>query len=241
MNNLKKSILEKIEKEKIKPKPRWQFILWHTLLWFIVTITVILGGIGFSVLFVNLYSIHWGFAPKIGGRFIFLLPYIWFALVALSVFVASKIFERTKKGYRHSPWIIAIVSISISVILGAILFQIKTGEKIEKGLREYVKPYGQLQEIREKIWMAPEKGLLPGKIVQQKSDSLIILDDITGKKWEVDVSDAKYPPLKKPRTGDDVIASGKKTGDSSFKADGIKPRPDLRPRIRSEIQKRLKK
>jgi hypothetical protein len=240
MNNVKKSVLNKIENEHIKPIPKWQFVLRHIVLWAVVFITVILGGIAFSILFVNLYSIHWGYAPKIGGRFIFLLPYIWFLLVALTVYLASKAYENTKKGYKHKHWIIAMVTILISVLLGAILFQVKAGEKIERNLREFIPPYAKLQQIREKVWQAPEKGLLPGKIVKRNSAALIILDDLTGKKWKVDISDAKYHPLKKPRIGDDVIIAGKKTGESEFKAEGIKPRPYFEPRTKRAVKEIFK-
>lgn len=223
MNNLKKSVLAKINKENIRPKPKYWFIIKHFLLWIVVLFAIVLGGIAFSVMFVNLYDIHWDFAAKMGGRFMYILPYVWFALIALIVFTASKTFEKTKKGYRYKPWIIASVSILISIILGVALFKMETGENIEQNLREFIKPYARLQEMRDRAWYAPERGILSGQIIKIESEDIIILRDFTDKKWMMDIHNANIHPRVVLNIDSNIIASGTKTNSTFFKAEIVRP------------------
>ena len=50
-NNLEKRILEKIKKEKIKPIPRWFFILKNSFFLSMLGFSVLIGSLAFSVLF----------------------------------------------------------------------------------------------------------------------------------------------------------------------------------------------
>lgn len=231
MSDISKSVIDKIDKKHIKPIPKWQFILMNVALWTIFVVTILLGGIATSIVILKLSNTQWELAPRIGGRFLIVLPYIWFGLIALMVFLASKIFESTKKGYRRSHWVIAGISVLSSIILGSIFYITHAAENVEETMQRNLPPYKEFLEIREKVWHAPEEGILPGTIIEQTSDTLILLNDITGQTWEVDIEEAKLPFGIKLKVRMPVIVTGEKTGELEFKADEIRAHKNLPPPI----------
>lgn len=232
MSNISKNVLEKIDKKEIKPRPKWQFILSHVLLWAVFGVSIILGSIATGLVLAKLFANDWTLVPKLPGGpvrgFLLVLPYLWIGVMILMIFITSQVFTKTKKGYKYHPWIIVVLSILVSIAIGSILFATKTADYVENSMRTHLKPYEQYQELREKVWHAPDNGVLPGKIVRISSDKLIILNDLTGKKWNVDIADAMYPHHMELEEGEDIIAVGDKTSENEFKADILKPASPLK-------------
>ncbi|MFC1810590.1 hypothetical protein ACFLZH_03760 [Patescibacteria group bacterium] len=246
MSEVSKKILDKIDIAKIKPRPKWQFILGHVAIWALFAASILFGSAAVSLGLHKLFILNdWGIMGKLPGGpvagFLVILPYLWILVLGLMIFVASKIFTQTEKGYKVSPWIVVIASIAISMILGSILFASRTAEGMENFMRHNVKPYDQYQEFREKVWHAPEAGILPGRIVDVRGDVMIILNDLSGKKWEVDISEAQMPPRMKLVEGEVIVAVGEKTSDNEFKAEGIKPGDILKDRLKQPLRNGMKK
>jgi hypothetical protein len=237
MSNISKNVLKKIDEKEITPRPKWQFILSHILLWGVFGVSIILGSIATSLVLAKLFANDWTLIPRLPGGpirgFLLVLPYLWIAVMALMIFIASQVFTKTKKGYKHHPWIIVALSILVSITLGSILFATRTADYVENAMRMNIKPYQQYQELRERIWHAPDNGILPGKIIKITSDKLIILNDLTGKTWNVDISEAMYPHHMELEEGSNIIAVGDKTSETEFKADILKPAPIFKDRLKN--------
>ncbi len=230
MNKVSKKILDQIEKKHIKPTPKWQFLLMHTAMWGLFAASILLGSIAVSVALFKIVASDWTIIPRLpGGPFIY-LPYLWILIFGIMIFIASVLFEKTEKGYKHQIWIVAVASIVLSIILGSILFAVRFGEGVENSLRDNFKPYRQYQELREEIFHAPDHGVLPGRIIEIRDDIMIMMDDFSGIRWKVDITDAKLP-LRDLREGEIVIAVGEKTGESEFKAEGIRPGNIMKDRL----------
>lgn len=239
MNNVSKNVLAKIEKEHIKPIPKWQFIFGHIVLWVAFVLSIVIGSIAISISLFKIFSSDWEVIPRIPGGPVLILPYLWIGLMALMVFLASKIFTKTEEGYKISPWIAVIASVIVSFILGTVLFTTSAAEMMENAMLKHIKPYQQYQELREVIFHAPENGVLPGRIFDMNDDVMIILDDFSGKRWEVDIIDARIPKLGRPlKINQIVIVIGEKTGESEFKADGVKPGNVLKNRLSPPLPKK---
>lgn len=225
MNNISKSIIDKIKKSGLKPKPKWQFILWHILLWAVFVLSIILGSLAFAMILGALFSTHWDLLPYIGGGpvkgFFLVLPYIWLAALVLILFTANVLFKKTKHGYRIKPAYVVIASILISFCIGLGLYASRAHNFVERSVRENIKPYAVMQERMEKMWSAPDKGVIAGKIVEIKSDAIFMLNAVTGDLWKVNIQKgAKGFP---PKVGLSVIVLGKKIGENEFLAKGIRP------------------
>ena len=238
MNKISQSIIDKIKKSGLKPKPKWQFVLWHVLLWVVFVLSIILGSLAFAMILGVLFSTQWGLIGQIGGgpiRGLFLvLPYIWLAALALILFVANILFKRTKHGYRIKPVYVVIASILISLCIGVGLYAGKAHDVVERSVRENIKPYAAMQERREKMLVAPEKGIIAGKIVEIKSDTIFILNAVTDDLWSINIrKDARTIPLK---VGLPVVVVGEQTGENEFLAKGIRPWERMGQKLRKPPQ-----
>ncbi|MFC1656068.1 hypothetical protein ACFL3C_04305 [Patescibacteria group bacterium] len=241
MTKISKSVIDKIDEKHIKPIPKWQFVLLNVAMWALFVATILLGGIATSLVILKLFNTQWALAPRIGGNFFIVLPYIWFGLLALMIFIGSKIFEKTKKGYRRNHWTIAGISVLASITLGCIFYSTHAAQNVEETMQKHVPAYKELQQIREKVWHAPEEGLLPGRIVEASSESLIILNDLTGQTWEVDIEDARMARDVTLKVGMPVLATGEKTGDLEFKADAIRAHKNLPPPLEKAMKRGMEK
>ena len=202
----------------------------HVLLWGVFGVSIILGSMATGLVLAKLFANDWTLIPRLPGG-----PVRGFLLVLP---IASQVLTKTKKGYKYHPWIIVALSILVSIALGSILFATKTADYVENAMRMNIKPYQQYQELREKIWHAPDNGILPGKVIKVSSDKLIILNDLTGKTWNVDISKAMYPHHMELEEGSNIIAVGDKTSENEFKADILKPAPILKERLKDIKQNR---
>ncbi|MFC1600149.1 hypothetical protein ACFL3T_03935 [Patescibacteria group bacterium] len=230
MTKTSKKILDKIEKEHIKPTPKWQFVLMHTALWVLFAASIIFGSIAVSVALFKIVASDWTVVPRLPGGPMIVLPYIWILILGIMAVIGSILFEKTDKGYKHHLWTIGIASVGLSIVLGSILFAVRFGEGVENGLRENFKPYREYQELREEVFHAPESGVLPGRIVELQDDVMIMMDDFSGVRWKVDITDAKMP-VREIQEGTIVIAVGEKTSKDEFKADWIRPGNVMKDRL----------
>lgn len=241
MSEISKNILRKIDEKHIKPIPKWQFILLHVGLFVMFGFAILFGSLATSLMLFHIWTTDWEIVPRIGGglhSIIYVLPYMWIIIVGLMVFLATLVYKHTSKGYKLRPSLVVIVSIIASLVIGSVLFATKSAEGIEKALREHVRPYDQYREIREGIWMAPEQGILPGVIYEIQDEKILILDDKSGKRWEVDIIEAITPPFAPdPKVGDLVIIVGERTGENTFEAEGIRPAPQAPNGLKRGIKK----
>jgi len=225
MMKLSKSVLDKIKKNKILPRPRWHFVALHILLWSLAVAAIVFGSIAFSVIFGIIGGVEWEIVRRVGKgpihSFVLILPYIWIALLGAVLFLASRLFEKTKKGYRHKHILVVGTSIVISLAIGATLHAVGMGRFIEDNLNNKIGPYAEWTRHRERIMVAPDDGTLVGEIVELKSDEEIMILDFIGKKWAVDIDGVEFKDDFEPEVGVSVGVIGEKIKEGEFKADRI--------------------
>lgn len=224
---ISKNVIEKIKNEHIIPRPKWQFILLHALLWFTVAVSVLIGSALLSLLLREIFLDEWEALPRIGGNFVRILlllaPYFWVFCIFLILFLSYKIFRATSEGYRYEPFWVVGATIFISLVLGYGSYASGLSNVIEEKTREYIQPYNVLQEQREKLFVVPERGILGGMVVKNISPSNFLFQDVSGKQWNVlFVSNLPHKDIViiKPQTP--VLLIGHQADESSFEAHHIK-------------------
>lgn len=241
MSKISKSVLEKIKKDQVKPKPKWWFVAMHAGMWLAIGVSILVGSMAMGVLiheFSGAEWVHVGRLSKDGvPGFLLMLPYIWFGALGLTLFLSYRLFAHTKKGYKHQPYAIVGATALVSVLLGTGLYITRTAERFEAVMIERVPPYAEYMKGRERLLAAPDHGVLPGVIIDEENGVMIIVNDVERREWEVDISAAKYRP-RDVEIGHAVLAIGEKTGDFDFTAAEIKP---FRPRISEDFYRRVKK
>ena len=69
--SISKKILQKIRKEQIKPKPKWEFLLKNYVFWGAFILSIIVGGLASSVAIFRLVNNDWDIMHKLGHHPIF--------------------------------------------------------------------------------------------------------------------------------------------------------------------------
>jgi hypothetical protein len=224
MSKLSKKILKKIQKDHIKPRPKWQFILWHVSMWIFFTLSILLGSLVTGMLIFELMMTAWDFAPHLPRMSIFallLFPAIWIASLAITVLIGYKAFSQTKKAYKHKPIWILTVSILISVIFGTIFFFTSFANHMNNLASSYIPPYADWQNNMTEMWVDPSNGIISGEITTLNEDETFTMTSHRGDTWTVNYSDASLPK-ESLEAGQTIIISGEEN-EEGFKANRIQP------------------
>lgn len=230
MDNLGDRVLRKIKKECICPKPRWQFLLKDYFVWLLFLISLIIGSLAFCVslhiFFTNDWDLYQYLHTSFVGHILVSIPYLWLIFLAVFVLIAHYNFKHTKSGYRRETYFIVGLGVVGSLILGAFLYTLGAGEKIEDFVATSVPEYEKLTccSARKDIWVQPTRGLLAGKIVSVLDERNFALKDFYGFAWQIQEDDdtLEYEPLQ-IQPGEDVKIIGEKKQDFVFWAREIRP------------------
>lgn len=226
MSDLKKSVLDTIKKEDVKPKPKWWFALMHALVWVLAAISVVIGSVAMAVVMHEIFGTDWVVAERLGRDgipgFLLVLPYLWFGALGVTLLAAYLLYKNTEKGYKKGPVMIVVGTMVISLVLGSVLYERQVPERVKDVMVEYVPPFAEHEMQRQEVFMAPERGVLVGIITDIQGEHLIVVNDVREREWSVDIAAARY--------GDDlievekeVVCLGEKKGDAGFVAAEVRP------------------
>lgn len=222
---LSKKVLDKIKQEDLKPISKYNFLLKNYILWGFGVFTLILGSLAVSVIIFMLTSQEWGIYKQIGNgffNFLFLvIPYFWFIVFALFVFITYLNYKHTKFGYRHSFKMVILVYFLLTLVLGGILYFVKVGDKMENLFVQKVPFYEMMTEHRQRVWQHPEIGLLGGRIEKFLPNGFMLID-IDNSSWLVDTKEAQFFGIRELKIGNNVGLTGEKIAEGLFKANTVK-------------------
>ena len=198
MTNLMKDIIGKIKKDKIKPTPRWVFLLKRSVVLGLFILSILLGSVAVSIIFYQFNDADWDVYSKMDTNlfgFVFTaLPYFWIILMVGFLFLAYYNFRHTHSGYKYNVFAIFGLSIFISFMFGTIFHLSGLSESLENGLH-CIPQYETLHYGKQILWRRPEKGFLSGTIIKLDDDKAIVLQDFNKHNWQVNIEDIpKIPP-----------------------------------------------
>lgn len=186
---LSEKVLEKIEKEKIKPFPRILFLLKEYSVWILFAITLLVGGLSTSVLIFVFKNNDWDMIGKAERGFfnqlVFTLPYFWIILLIVLLLVSFYEFKKTKIGYKYNPLVIFVASIIFSVILGSITHALGGGSKIEKDFAEKIPFYENTLMPMQAAWHNPDGGSIAGQIFEVEDEENFTIKDRVQGVWKI--------------------------------------------------------
>lgn len=222
MSKLTKSILATIEKQKITPRAKAWFQTKNALVWGLVVLAIILAGVLLAALIRELLEAEWNIAARYpGGGFRFIreaVSFIWLGGI-LSAFAISYVFFRqTKHGYRYGVSLVGGILLVTSLVLASSLMP----TNIPEGMRDFRENQLGIPAFDETPWLNPDAGFLIGEI-QQAQNTLLILNSLDNKVWQVGISNADIAPIVILEKGEKIRALGEKTGEASFEAEIIMP------------------
>ena len=186
-------VLKIIKEKKIKPKPKWAFLLKDYSIWLISITSLIIGSLAFSVIIFLIKNNDWDVYKYINNsllEFVILtLPYLWFVILILFIAAVYYNFEHTKKGYKYQLCTVVIGSILFSALFGALLYNFGIGQAIDEVFAEKVPFYEKFRPDRRVRWMNPDKGLLAGMIVSVDESKNFQIIDMAGNIWNIIIAE----------------------------------------------------
>ena len=193
-------VLDAIETKKLKPKPRWEFLLKRSVLWGAGAVSIVVGGLAVGAAIFALE--HSGFkyrAATHASLFSFImttLPYLWIIMLAAFSGIAYYNIRHTEGGYRYP--LVAIVSLSVlgSIALGTISYAAGFGEWLDEHAPVFAPFYHPVFEIQEELWGHPEEGRLVGTVTDfSEEDGVLTVEAFDGTMWRVLTDDLREPDL----------------------------------------------
>lgn len=221
MPNLSEKILDKIKSEKISPREKWIFLAKNYGIWVLAILGILLAGIFTGNLIHEFAMEEWDIAHHFpGGRANFLfhaIPFLWLFGIASTFAFAFFLLRKTKKGYKFGILAISGVIFIASGVCGVALLSTPLPPKFREFRMQNFPPPFEASE-----WNNPSEGLLLGEIIEI-GEKILILDAFDESIWEVDISDAKIPPVLELIVGMKIRVIGEKISDGKFEAEFIKP------------------
>jgi hypothetical protein len=183
--HISKTILDKIEKENIKPRARWYFVVEHGVLWIPGALVTALGAVAVAGMLYAVAHSGWEYHEFIYASrvdfFVAASPFLWILSFVVFNSLIVKALRTTHLGYRLSAKKILLGSIGSSIILGSCSYIIDEKFDADSIIRYPV-------HIREEqIWTSPQEGRLMGRIEKKYEDSVIIRDK-NNILWIIDMS-----------------------------------------------------
>jgi hypothetical protein len=227
MKNLTEKILGKIKEEKIKPIPKWQFLLKEQVTWVISIISIIVGGIGTSICFFliannDIFSTDFKDLSII-QTIVLAVPVFWIVISGFFLFLAFYNFKHTEGGYRWNVAKLFLINIVASLLIGGALYFSGASATLNN-IFSYLPYYNQIADVRDQVWMRPDSGYLAGDIVEINTDNQeITLRDLNNYLWTIDISDALIRPSVNITTGNRIKIVGQKESENVFIATEIRP------------------
>lgn len=231
-NELSSKTLEKIKKEKIEPTARWQFLMKEYVVWVLFALSVIVGGLAMAVIF---FLMKVGALPFLKEQnsfldFISFIPYFWFVLLAIFVFIAYLNFKYTQKGYKYNTYLIIIISMIISVLFGGVIYAVKGGEVIESLAYKNFHPYRKIMDMKGDRWSRRFQDRLSGIVKEKYENGEFDLETFEKQMWLIKMmSEKTHCPFE---IGSRLRMTGKVLEPGVFEAEAIMPwfgRPGERP------------
>ncbi len=227
MMDTRRKIIKKIKDNNIRPTPKYRFIIKRSVIWTVFCLSIMLGCVACAVAIFQLRYAEWDLYRHFRHSWLeFLLlvfPVFWLVFLLGFSGTAYYYFRRMEHGYRYRTVVVVSLNIILSVIGGGLLYSTGLPEKIEPLFFANLPFYKELQIRKQYVWMSPAKGLLAGGIISFKPGRKIVIEDLRGNSWDIDISDVVWRGRLRPREGLKIKLIGQKTGDGRFRALEIRP------------------
>ncbi len=212
MKDLSQKVIQKIEKEKIKPRAKIYFQAKNYLLWLFFWLALFALGIILSLFFFAIFTNDWDIYPRLQFNFwhyvLFSLPLFWLIFLLFFFFLAVYSCRQTERGYRFPYYLLAAFIISGSAALGFVFWQKHLSEKTDQFLTRHLPLYQGINQKRMLIWSQPQKGLLGGIIITVIDRHHFLIKDFRGRQWKVEGKKIIWRPAPAEKKGEVVKLIG---------------------------------
>ena len=220
------NFIQRIKEQNIKPIPRWRFTARNAMIWTLVSLSVLIGAISFSIILFVIQQIEFNLISHMTHSrlemWLGLLPFLW--IILLIVFIIISIFglKKTRKGYKFPVSRVVGGNVIFSILLGTLLFLGGGARWLENAFEVNMSFYEGINDKKVKMWSKPDQGYLAGTI-EHVYDTTFVIKDFDEASWEVVITNARIFELVELAVGEKVKIIGSLQQGNTFIADEVRP------------------
>ncbi len=219
-------LISKMKNQNLKPIPKWRFTLKGMTIGFTLLVSVIIGGLAFSVILFSIQQLGFDLISHMSHSkiefLLGLLPFLWIVLLIVFLVIGMISIKNSKKGYKFSPSKLLIINTAFSILLGTLFFIGGGAQWLENVFAVEIELYESVREKKINMWSMPEDGYLSGTIESVNEETLNLVD-FKNKRWTIDYQQAHIPPVVLLEEGEVVKLRGKIGSADHFLADEVRP------------------
>jgi hypothetical protein len=181
-HSLREAVLERIDRDALRPRPLWHFLLHEWSIRVSAVLALCVGSLATALtiylLAVNRYT-EQQVVTSMWSVIFNTLPWIWLAIFGIALFYTVHAFRETRRGYRYNSKWLVLIALASSVFFGAGLYATGLGEKVDDYLLAEVPLYQPLTGFHHGRWMDIRSGVLAGTILEV-GDDMFTLQAVSG-------------------------------------------------------------
>jgi len=225
MDNSEK-LINKMKNQNLKPIPKWRFTMKGMAIGFTIFISVILGGLAFSIILFSIQQLGFDLIVHMSHSkiefLLGLLPFLWIVTLIIFLILGIISIKHSRKGYKLSPSKLLIINSAFSILLGTLFFIGGGAQWLENKFAVKMEFYKSVQENKINMWSMPEDGFLSGTI-ELVNDNTLQLIDFDNQSWIIDYQEAHIPPAVLLEEGEVIKLRGKMNSSNNFHAEEVRP------------------
>jgi hypothetical protein len=224
---LQKQILERIQRERVRPTPKGYFKARDFVFWCLLGVSVAALSVGFGMVIFMVQGADLALFERLGltasEKVAYSIPVFWILASLAPAGLAFINFRNTRRGYRTSGRQFVIISALIALTLGSIAYALNITEYIDEAASRNIPAYNAVVPLNTNLWLDPDRGLLSGHVRDKESEKDFFLRDSSSELWHVTGKSIVMPEGWSFSSGDRIKIIGTKTADGEFKAVEIRP------------------
>lgn len=194
VNSIKDSVLREIADSELQPTARHVFWLQSWVLYAVLAVVSLLGGVAASVVIFVLgnqyYSLYELWFDGWSAFVLQVVPLAWLCVFCVTLFYVSWQVRQIGRGYRFPVWLIAILILTFSLVFGLIIEKVGYAFLLDNWLGEQSDIYLSQHDREQRLWQQPELGRLMGLVTAiSTSTSKMNVEDMSGVVWAVSLSE----------------------------------------------------
>jgi len=190
-NTLSKSVMEKIETEQTKPRPRVYFTFKNILIWTTALVTVVLGSLIVSSIVFRLVNLDKVLPPRVYERawqMTETLPFTLFVLFIIFGYLMYKQIRLTRSGYKYEMPVIFLSIGFVSLVFGILFYVVGVGYHVDRITAKGLPFHPGIEKLQSRQWTTSDEGVIVGEVVSIENEN-IFLRDRSGAIWNIPVED----------------------------------------------------
>lgn len=192
-NQLRNTLLQRIEQEKLQPRSRLFFNGRECMVWALWLLSIVIGALAVAIsVFVVMHHQYALYEATHRNLFTFMvdiLPVVWLLVFVGMAYFALYNLRHTRYGYRYSVTTILASSIVLSFALGSALQYFGMGYTVDSLLGQQMGMYISQEKFEQALWQQPAAGRLIGLQVYAtvEPEKFVVFEDIAGERWRLNV------------------------------------------------------